>query len=155
MTYLDATEFTIPQQGTSTNGAPPAGSSTPGPATGPGPGAGTLADGTPSGAAQGSPAGCGTEQLLLLLGMFAIMYFLLIRPQQKQEKQRKAMVNALKKGDSVVMNSGLHGVIDAIDESTVTIRADRDVQLTFDRVAIARSGAAAGDAPETADTDAK
>ncbi|MCA8941544.1 MAG: preprotein translocase subunit YajC [Planctomycetes bacterium] len=76
--------------------------------------------------------------------MFAIMYFLLIRPQQKQEKKRREMVNALKKGDHVVMNSGLHGVVDSLTENTVEVRVDREVVLTFDRTAIQRSGAASG-----------
>ncbi len=76
--------------------------------------------------------------LPLLLGFVAIFYFLIIRPGQKQEKARKAMLSALKKGDAVVTNSGIHGEVTAMTDTTVTIRVDQDVQLTFDRAAIAR-----------------
>jgi len=75
------------------------------------------------------PMGCGgggTEQIGLLLLMFAVLYFLMIRPQQKRAKQHEAMMGALKKGDVVRTNGGILGEITALDERDVTIEvADR------------------------------
>ncbi|MGB8222528.1 MAG: preprotein translocase subunit YajC [Polyangiales bacterium] len=75
------------------------------------------------------PLGCGgggTEQIGLLLLMFAVLYFLMIRPQQKRAKQHEAMMTALKKGDIVRTNGGIRGEITALDERDVTIEvADR------------------------------
>ena len=97
---------------------------------------------TPSPGGGAAPGMCGTEQLLMMGGMLAIFYFLLIRPQQKLEKQRRAMIASAQKGDQVVTSGGIHGTIAAIDEGrgTVTLRTDADGKnrLTVDRVAIAR-----------------
>lgn len=75
------------------------------------------------------PLGCGgggTEQIGLLLLMFAVLYFLMIRPQQKRAKQQETMLGALKKGDIVRTNGGIRGEITALDERDVTIEvADR------------------------------
>ena len=75
------------------------------------------------------PMGCGgggTEQIGLLLLMFAVLYFLMIRPQQKRAKQQEAMLGALAKGDIVRTNGGILGEITALDERDVTIEvADR------------------------------
>ena len=72
-----------------------------------------------------------------LLAMVGIFYFLLIRPQQQQDKRHKELMSALRTGEKVVMNSGLHGVVDRLDENTVTIRVD-DTRMTFDRSAVGR-----------------
>jgi preprotein translocase subunit YajC len=70
--------------------------------------------------------GGGTEQIGLLLLMFAVLYFLMIRPQQKRAKQQEAMLGALAKGDIVRTNGGILGEITALDERDVTIEvADR------------------------------
>ena len=75
------------------------------------------------------PLGCGgggTEQIGLLLLMFAVLYFLMIRPQQKRAKQQETMLGALKKGDIVRTNGGIRGEITALDERDVTVEvADR------------------------------
>ncbi|MFZ3576427.1 preprotein translocase subunit YajC [Virgibacillus sp. DJP39] len=73
--------------------------------------------------------------LLPIILMFVIFYFLLIRPQQKRQKQVKQMQADLKKGDSVVTIGGLHAAVHAIDESTVVITAD-GAKFTYDRSAI-------------------
>jgi len=67
--------------------------------------------------------------------MFVIFYFLLIRPQQKRQKQVREMQEALQKGDAIVTIGGLHGVIDAIDENTIIINCNNS-KLTFDRAAV-------------------
>ncbi|MBM7597833.1 preprotein translocase subunit YajC [Virgibacillus halotolerans] len=68
--------------------------------------------------------------------MFVIFYFLLIRPQQKRQKQVKQMQSDLQKGNTVVTIGGLHGEVHAIDENTVVINAGDGVKLTYDRSAI-------------------
>ena len=76
--------------------------------------------------------------LFLLAAMFAIFYFLLIRPQQKQKREREAMLGALKRGDRAVTSSGLHGTIVGLNERTVVLKVTDQVKLEFDRSAIGR-----------------
>jgi preprotein translocase subunit YajC len=73
-----------------------------------------------------------------MVGMFAIMYFIVIRPQQKQKRERDAMLSAIKKGDRVVTTSGIHGTVAGLDEHTVVLRVGDQVKLTFDRAAVGR-----------------
>jgi preprotein translocase subunit YajC len=75
-------------------------------------------------------------QLLPILAMFAVFYFLLIRPQQKRQKTRNQMLSALSKGDKIVTIGGLHGTIEAIDDTTVVLKVNDTTKLTFDRSAI-------------------
>ncbi|WP_110927064.1 preprotein translocase subunit YajC [Bacillus massiliglaciei] len=77
----------------------------------------------------------GLTQILPLILMFVLFYFLLIRPQQKRQKATQSMQSSLKKGDRVATIGGLHGTIDAIDDTKVIIKAD-NTKLTFDRGAI-------------------
>jgi preprotein translocase subunit YajC len=77
-------------------------------------------------------------QLLFFAAIFAIFYFLLIRPQQKQRKQRETMLAAVKKGDRVVTTGGLHGTVMGLNEHTVTLKVADQVKLEFDRAAIGR-----------------
>jgi preprotein translocase subunit YajC len=76
-------------------------------------------------------------QILPFLIVFVFFYFLLIRPQQKRQKERMNMLNALKKNDKVVTIGGLHGTVDALDDNTVTLRVADNTKLTFERSAIA------------------
>ena len=68
--------------------------------------------------------------------MFAVIYFLLIRPQQKRQKQRNLMLSQLKKGDKVTTIGGLHGTIVELTDDTVVLRVNDTVKMTFDRTAI-------------------
>lgn len=70
-----------------------------------------------------------------ILLMLVIFYFLLIRPNQKRQKQVRDMQAALQKGDKIVTIGGVHGTIDAIDENVVVI-VTHSSKLTFDRGAI-------------------
>ncbi|MCF6092752.1 preprotein translocase subunit YajC [Microaerobacter geothermalis] len=74
--------------------------------------------------------------ILPLILIFAIFYFFLIRPQQKKQKQRNAMLNALKKGDKVVTIGGLHGTIVELTDDKVTLRVADNVKLQFERQAV-------------------
>lgn len=78
----------------------------------------------------------GWESFLPLIIMFVIFYFLLIRPQQKRNKERNAMLAALKKGDKVTTIGGIHGTIHDLDDTTVTLRVAHNVNVTFERGAI-------------------
>ena len=88
--------------------------------------------------APGGGAGSVATQLVFFAAIFAIFYFLLIRPQQKQRREREDMLRAVKRGDRVVTSGGLHGTIAGLDENTVTVRVADQVKLVFDRSAIGR-----------------
>jgi preprotein translocase subunit YajC len=68
--------------------------------------------------------------------MFAIFYFLLIRPQQRKQRERGSMLKALSKGDKVVTIGGMHGTIEQISDDTVVLKVNDSTKLTFDRSAI-------------------
>jgi preprotein translocase subunit YajC len=70
-----------------------------------------------------------------ILLMLVIFYFLLIRPQQKRQKNVREMQSNLQKGDKIVTIGGIHGIVDVIDENTVVISMN-NTKLTFDRAAI-------------------
>jgi preprotein translocase subunit YajC len=61
-------------------------------------------------------------QFLPLIILFGIFYFLIIRPQQKQQKEHQAMLEALKKGDKILTNGGLYGEIAKVEEDFVKIK---------------------------------
>ena len=70
--------------------------------------------------------------------MFAIFYFLMIRPQQRQKAERERMLRAIKRGDRVVTTSGLFGTVTNLSDTTVTLRVADQVKLDFERGAVAR-----------------
>jgi preprotein translocase subunit YajC len=71
-----------------------------------------------------------------LVLMFVVLYFLLIRPQQKKQKARNQMLNSVKKGDKVVTIGGLHGTIMEITDDIIVLRVNDATKMTFDRSAI-------------------
>lgn len=77
-------------------------------------------------------------QLWPFVAMFAIMWFLLIRPAQKRQKETKAMQSGLKRGDGVITIGGIHGTIEAVDESTVYLKVTDGTVLRFERQAVGR-----------------
>ena len=76
--------------------------------------------------------------LLPLVLIFFVMYFLLIRPQQKQHQDLAKLQKALKKNDVVVTYGGIHGTVVNIKEETVTLRVDDNVRIDVDKSAVAR-----------------
>ncbi|MEM5948269.1 preprotein translocase subunit YajC [Spirochaetia bacterium 38H-sp] len=70
--------------------------------------------------------------------IFLIFYFLIIRPQNKQQKEVQKMIASLKKGDKVVTIGGIHGVVQAVKENTVVIKVDDNSTLLMEKSAIAR-----------------
>ncbi|MDR2020867.1 MAG: preprotein translocase subunit YajC [Treponema sp.] len=68
--------------------------------------------------------------------IIAIFYFLIIRPQNKKQKETQRMLEALKKGDKIVTIGGVHGVIQNVKESSVIVRVDENTKIEFSRSAI-------------------
>ncbi len=77
-------------------------------------------------------------QLLPLLLIFGVMYFLLIRPQMTQQKDLARMQSKLKKNDEVVMVCGIHGTVVNVKDSVVTLRVDDNVRVDVDKTGIGR-----------------
>ena len=87
--------------------------------------------------AQGAPAqGGGMESMLLIVVMFGVLYFLMIRPQMKRAKEQKAMIEALQKGDEVVSAGGILGKISKINENYVTLEIAQGVDIQMQRSAV-------------------
>ncbi len=86
-----------------------------------------------------APAAGGTESTLITLAplvlMFVVLYFIMIRPQMKRQKEHKAMIEALAKGDEVVTAGGLLGKVTKLGESYVSIEAGNG-ELMVQRTAI-------------------
>jgi len=75
--------------------------------------------------------------ILLMVGMFAIMYFLMIRPQQKKQKELKEMLSNLTHGDVVVTSGGIHGKIAAMTGDIITLEVADKVRIKVSRSFIA------------------
>jgi preprotein translocase subunit YajC len=104
----------------------------------------SLLMGAPQGA-EGAPQG-GSSFILSLapfVAIIAIFYFLIIRPQNKKQKETQRMLSALKKGDRIVTIGGIHGVIQNVKESSVIVKVDENTKLEFSRSAISGVEAAA------------
>jgi len=86
-------------------------------------------------AANASPYGSLVTYIPLIL-MFLVLYFLLIRPQQKRTKTRNMMLANLKKNDKIVTIGGLHGTILEITDDIVVLRVNDATKMTFDRSAV-------------------
>ena len=75
-------------------------------------------------------------QMLPLLALVVVFYLVLFRPEQKRRREHEQMVAALKRGDRVVMASGIHGRVTGVAEKVVTVEIARNVQVEVDRSAI-------------------
>lgn len=87
--------------------------------------------------AQGGGQGDATFSFVMLIALFAVFYFVLIRPQSKRQKEHKAMVAGLVKGDEVVTNGGLLGKITNIGDNFVAIEISSGLEVRVQRIAIA------------------
>jgi len=95
-----------------------------------------FAMGTPPGGAAGGGQSA-ISSLIPLVLMFAIFYFLLIRPQQKKAKEHKALIEALKKGDQVVTAGGIHGKVNAVEDTVVILEIANGVNIKVNKGHIA------------------
>ncbi len=80
--------------------------------------------------------GFGLQQLLPLGLIILVMYFFMIRPQMKKQKDQKKFADELKKGDKVITTAGLHGRIAEVGETTIVIDTELGSKLRFDKTAI-------------------
>jgi len=91
------------------------------------------------GAPQGGDGAATSNPLMTFLpfvAIIAIFYFLIIRPQNKKQKETQKMLSQLKKGDKIVTIGGIHGTIQTVKEQTVIVKVDDDTKLEFSRSAI-------------------
>jgi preprotein translocase subunit YajC len=92
--------------------------------------------------AQTAPAaaGSGTEStlysMLPLVLMFVVLYFIMIRPQMKRQKEHKAMIEAIAKGDEVVIGGGMLGKVTKLGENYVSVEVAANVEVQVQRAAI-------------------
>ena len=84
----------------------------------------------------GGGQGGGFSAFIPLILMFAIFYFLLIRPQQRKAKLHRELIAALKKGDKVVSSGGLHGVVTGLTDDVVTMEIAPKVRVKVSRGSI-------------------
>ncbi len=93
------------------------------------------ADGGGVGGILGSP-------IFFLVAMLLLMWALLIRPQQRKEKEHKAMLAQVEKGDAIVTTGGLHGKVTGIADDVLTVEIAPNVKVKLSRAAIATRGPA-------------
>lgn len=89
-------------------------------------------------APQQAPAGGGMSIWIMLALMFVVMWFFMIRPQRKQQKELEKFRNELKKGDKVITAGGIYGTVGEIEEKTILLKVDGDVKLRVDKSSIVR-----------------
>jgi len=113
-----------------------------GPAPAPAPAPGSAPAGAP-------PSAFDPTFFILIIGMILFMWLLVIRPQKKEEKRRKELVDSMKAGHKVVTIGGVHGEVQSVGEDTVDLivsKGDRPVIMTFNRGAIATNVTLVGEA---------
>lgn len=89
-------------------------------------------------AAAPQPAGGGMSMWIMLALIFVVMWFFMIRPQRKQQKELQNFRDSLKKGDKVVTVGGIYGTVDEIKEGTVLIVVDKDVKIRVSKNALVK-----------------
>ena len=89
-------------------------------------------------APQGGDGGGGSliSTLIMFGAIFAIFYFMIIRPQQKRAKEREKLLSNIEKGDKIVTSGGVHATIVGIEDKTVLIEIAPNVKIKVDRSAI-------------------
>ena len=89
-------------------------------------------------AAAQQPAGSAWSMWIMLALIFVVMWFFMIRPQRKQQKELQNFRDSLKKGDKVVTIGGIYGTVDEIKEGTVLINVDKDVKIRVSKNALVK-----------------
>lgn len=86
---------------------------------------------------QGGSGDSGLMSTLIMFGLIiGIFYFLILRPQQKRQKEREKLLESVKKGDRVITAGGLHGTVAGLDEKTLLIQVADNVKMKFERSAV-------------------
>ncbi|MEY3696281.1 MAG: preprotein translocase subunit YajC [Pseudomonadota bacterium] len=89
-------------------------------------------------AATGGGAGGGLLGLLPIILMFVVLYFLMIRPQMKRQKEQKAMIDALGKGDEIVSAGGVVGRVTKVGDAYITIEIAEGTEIILQKAAVTR-----------------
>ena len=89
-------------------------------------------------AAQAAGQGSGMSMIIMMIAIFAIMWFFMIKPQQKKQKEIQKFQNELTEGTEVVTGGGIHGVVKSIDlaKNTVDVKIARDVVVTVEKASV-------------------
>lgn len=95
-----------------------------------------IADAMAEGAAAGSQGGDPMASLFFMVVIFAVFYFILIRPQAKKAKEHKKMTEALQKGDEVVTQGGMVGKVTQIGDDYVNLQIADNVEIKLQRAAV-------------------
>lgn len=91
-----------------------------------------------------APAGGSMMPIFLMVGMFVVMYFFMIRPQAKKAKEQKKFADSLNSGEQIVTTAGIHGRINrANDDGTIQIEISRGTFMTIERSAVSMEMTAA------------
>ncbi|HEY5754100.1 MAG TPA: preprotein translocase subunit YajC [Chthoniobacterales bacterium] len=101
----------------------------------------------PGAGAPGQPSLLSSIVPFVLMGV--IFYFLLIRPQQKRQKEHKALITSLKTGDKVITSGGIHGIVSNVKERTFYLKIADNVKIEIDKAAIGTVEARGDSAPST------
>ncbi|BBE10177.1 MAG: preprotein translocase subunit YajC [Glomeribacter sp. 1016415] len=90
--------------------------------------------------AQGAGAAASAQpnwmSFLPLLGMFAVLYFIMIRPQMKRQKEHRSLLAAMAKGDEVVTNGGIVGKVTKVNEAYISVEIADGVEMTVQKNAV-------------------
>lgn len=78
------------------------------------------------------------QSMLPLVLMFVVLYFVMIRPQMKRQKEHKAMVDALAKGDEIVIGGGLLGTVTKLSEQILHVEVAQGVEIQIQRMAVSQ-----------------
>ena len=86
-------------------------------------------------AAQAQGGGSGLSMIIMMVAIFAIMWFFMIKPQQKKQKEIQKFQNELTEGQQVITGGGIYGTVKSIDltKNTVDVKIARDVVITVDK----------------------
>lgn len=108
-----------------------------------------VAMGAPNGGGQGNPI----QMFFPMIVLFGILYFMMIRPQQRREKERKAMIEAIKSGDRVAFSGGILGTVTNVKQHTFVLKIADNTKIEVARGAVSRvipKGEAVGDETDNA-----
>ncbi len=87
-------------------------------------------------AASPASGGGGIAAFIPFIFIFVIMYFVLLRPQMKRQKDQQRLISTLKTGDRVVTNAGIHGLISNVKETTVIVKVADNVKIEMEKSAV-------------------
>lgn len=77
-----------------------------------------------------------TSTLIMFGSIIFIFYFMIYRPQRKRQKEREALITNMAKGDKVILSGGMHGKIDAIEDSAILVQVAENTKIRFEKSAV-------------------